>query len=58
MLMETLIQKVERMAATILEAMDIEQGSSEIVAPAQDDERARDFELHRDAHHTLIEPCW
>jgi hypothetical protein len=56
--METLMQKVERMAATILEAMDIEQGSSEIVSLAQDDERARDFELHRDAHHTLIEPCW
>jgi hypothetical protein len=56
--METLIQKVERMAATILEAMDIEQGSAEIVSLGQDDERARDFELQRDAHHSLIEPCW
>jgi hypothetical protein len=51
--MKTLIEKVERMVATILEALDTEQGSSDVVSPSQDD-----YELKADAHHTLIEPCW
>jgi hypothetical protein len=56
--MKTLMEKVERMVATILEALDTEQGSSDVVSPSQDDRCIRDCELKTDAHHTLIEPCW
>ena len=56
--MKTLIEKFERLVATILEALDTEQGNGDRVSPSQDDQCARDFELNTDAHHTLIEPCW
>ncbi len=48
--MKTLIEKFERLVATILEALDTEQGNGD-----QDGQCA---ELNTDAHHTLIEPCW
>ena len=54
--MRTLIEKVERIIARILEAMDSEQGNVDS-SSAQDEERARHFELNGAAHHTLIELC-
>jgi hypothetical protein len=56
--METLIQKVEQMAATLLEAMNVEQGNSDTGSDLQEDERLSDYELDTEAHHSLIEPCW
>jgi hypothetical protein len=56
--MKTLMEKVERMIATILEALDMEQGSSDVVSLSQDDRYIRSGELKTEAHHTLIEPCW
>ncbi|HLA09774.1 MAG TPA: hypothetical protein VJ023_04095 [Pyrinomonadaceae bacterium] len=57
MVMQTLTDKMERMVSSFLEAMDTEQ-TIDSMAPIQDEERARDFELDTDAHHTLIELCW
>ena len=54
--MKMLIEKFELLVATILEALDTENGDR--VSPSQDGQSARDFELNTDAHHTLIEPCW
>ena len=56
--MKTLIEKFERLVATILEALDTEQGNGDRVSQSQDGQCARDLELNTDAHHTLIEPCW
>lgn len=56
--MKRLIEKVERMVATILEALETEQGSSDLVLASQDDRCITERELKSDAHHTLIEPCW
>jgi hypothetical protein len=57
MVMQTLTDKMERMVSSFLEAMDTEQ-TIDSMAPVQDEERARDFDLNTDAHHTLIELCW
>ena len=56
--MKTLIEKFERLVATILEALDTEQGNGDRVSQSQDGQCARDFKLNTDAHHTLLEPCW
>ena len=56
--METLIDKLQRLGATIIETLDTEQGSATPIEASQDDQSARSFELNTDAHHTLIEPCW
>lgn len=55
--MRTLTDKMERMVSSFLEAMDTEQ-TVDSISPIPDEERARDFELDTDAHHTLIELCW
>lgn len=55
--MNSFLEKVEGMMATILEIMDIEPGS-DVPSPMVDDELARDTELNSDAHHKLIELCW
>lgn len=57
MVMRTLTDKMERMVSSFLEAMDTEQ-TVDSISPIPDEERARDFELDTDAHHTLIELCW
>ena len=54
--METLIEKLQRLGATIIETWDTEQGTP--IEATQDDQGARSLELNTDAHHTLIEPCW
>jgi len=56
--METLIEKLQRLGATIIETLDTEQGTANPIEGTQDDQCARSFELNTDAHHTLIEPCW
>ena len=56
--MKTLIEKLQRLGTTIIEALDTEQGTSNPTEATQDDQGARSFELNTDAHHTLIEPCW
>lgn len=57
MVMQTLTEKMERMVSSFLEAMDTEQTNGSM-APIQDEEKARDFELKAEPHHTLIELCW
>jgi hypothetical protein len=52
--MNSLIEKVEGMMATILDIMDVEPGS-ETAAPVMDEE-LRETELNSDAQ--LIELCW
>ena len=57
--MKTLIEKAEQVIARILEAMYSEQGTLDSSSTlSQDDERARQLELHAADHHTLIELCW
>jgi hypothetical protein len=53
--MNNLLEKVEGMMTTILEIMDIE-AVSDGVAPAMDDELAKETELNSDVQ--LIELCW
>ncbi len=49
--MKTLIEKLQRLGATIIETLDTEQGTANPIEATQDDQDT-------DAHHTLIELCW
>ena len=55
--MNTLLEKVEGMMATILDMMDVELGS-DAAANVVDEELSRDIDLNSDTHHKLIELCW
>jgi hypothetical protein len=57
-LMKALTEKVEKMVNGFYEVMDTDQTAVEGASRMQDDEAAGDFELNREANHTLIELCW
>lgn len=54
--MKTLMEKLGRMMATMLEVMEIEPGC-DTASPVSDEELAAGNELNSD-NHNLIELCW
>lgn len=56
--MKNLMEKAERMMATILEIMQEEPEHSETTSSVADDEPVAENNLSSDAHHNLVELCW
>jgi hypothetical protein len=56
--MKSLLEKAERMMATIIEVIEVEPSGTETITTVVEEELSRDSEVSRDAHNKLIELCW
>jgi hypothetical protein len=56
--MENLIEKAERMMATILEVIQEEPENSESTSSVVDDDLVADSNLNGGDHHRVVELCW